>query len=83
MEYEQIKVELPHPALRHQFATRSSTVWHSWLADTKVRTERGPVGLQRPSAENGENTDVVDTVISNVLRDLPISRNHPLKSAGD
>ena len=24
MECEQIKVELPHPALRHQFATRSS-----------------------------------------------------------
>jgi hypothetical protein len=30
-----------------------------------------------------KNTDFVDTIISNVLRDLPFSRNQPLKSADD
>ena len=39
--------------------------------------------LQPPSNRNVKNIDLVDTMILNVLRNLPISRNHPLKSAND
>jgi hypothetical protein len=38
---------------------------------------------QTPQNRNLENTDLVDTVISKVLRDLPFSRNQPLKSADE
>jgi hypothetical protein len=43
-------------------------------------------GLQSPQAprnRNLKNTDFVDIMISEVLRDLPFSQNHPLKSADD
>jgi hypothetical protein len=38
---------------------------------------------QTPQNRNFKNTDFVDTIVSKVLRDLPFSRNQPLKSADD
>jgi hypothetical protein len=38
---------------------------------------------QNPTTEIKKKTDVIDIVISNVLRDLSFSRNQPLKSADD
>jgi hypothetical protein len=46
----------------------------------------GAVGLQPPETtqnQNSKNTDSVHTAISEVLRDVPFSRNQPLKSADD
>jgi hypothetical protein len=43
-------------------------------------------GLQRPQFpenRNLKNTDFVDTMTSNVLRDFPFNRNQPLKPADD
>jgi hypothetical protein len=36
-----------------------------------------------PKPEIKKNTDIVDIIISKVLRDFPFSRNQPLKSADD
>jgi len=36
---------------------------------------------QTPQNRNFEDKDYVDTMLSEVLRDLPFSRNQPLKSA--
>jgi len=36
---------------------------------------------QTPQNRNFKNKDYVDTMLSEVLRDLPFSRNQPLKSA--
>jgi len=58
-------------------------VCHVRLIDTQARTESGPAGLQPRLIQNEENTGFVDTVISNVLRDLPVSRKQQLNSAGD
>jgi hypothetical protein len=47
---------------------------------------RGAAKLQPPQApqnRNLNNTDFVDIMISEVLRDFPFSRNQPLKSADD
>jgi hypothetical protein len=38
---------------------------------------------QNSQNRNFKNTDFVDIMISKVLRDLPFSRNQPLKSADD
>jgi hypothetical protein len=38
---------------------------------------------QTPENRNLKNTDFVDIMVSNVLRNLPFSRNQPLKSADD
>jgi hypothetical protein len=38
---------------------------------------------QTPEDQNLKNTDFVDFMISKILRDFPISRNQPLKSADD
>jgi hypothetical protein len=38
---------------------------------------------QTPKNQNLKNTIFVDIIISKVLRDLPVSRNQPLKSADD
>jgi hypothetical protein len=38
---------------------------------------------QTPENQNLKNTDLVDIMISNVLRDLLFSRNQPLKSTDD
>jgi hypothetical protein len=48
--------------------------------------EGGAAGLQPPQTpqiRNFKNTDFVYITISIVLRDLPFSRNQPLKSADD
>jgi hypothetical protein len=37
--------------------------------------------LQTPQNPNLKNTDLVDIMISKVLRDFPFSRNQPLESA--
>jgi hypothetical protein len=52
------------------------------------RTQRGLPGCSLPSPPpppnpNLKNTDYVEAKISSVLRDLPISRDQPLKSADD
>jgi hypothetical protein len=39
--------------------------------------------LKTPSNRNLKTRDFVDTMILNVLRYLPFSRNQPLKLAGD
>jgi hypothetical protein len=46
---------------------------------------RGSAGLQPSQTPQNRDlkTDFVDTMISEVLRELPFSRNQPLKSAGD
>ena len=43
----------------------------------------GFAALQDTSWNRKKNTYFVDTIISNVLHDLPLSRNQPLKSADD
>jgi hypothetical protein len=46
----------------------------------------GAVGLELPPYSpnrNLKNTDFVDILLSKVLRDLPFSRNQPLKSPDD
>jgi hypothetical protein len=43
----------------------------------------GTASLQPPSTLNLKNTDFVDIMVLNVLRDLPMGRNQPLKSADD
>jgi hypothetical protein len=52
------------------------------------RTLGGAAGLQPPQTPQKpkfkkKNTDFVDIMISKALRDLPFSRNQPLKSADD
>jgi hypothetical protein len=51
-------------------------------------TKKGDAGLEPPPPPKHpkpklKKTDFVDTMISNVLRDLPFSRNKPLKSTDD
>jgi hypothetical protein len=48
-------------------------------------TQEGGGGLQpgRTPGIGKKNTYFVDTIISSVLHDLPLSRNQPLKSADD
>jgi len=58
-------------------------VCHVRLTDTQAHTESGPAGMQPLLIKNEEHRGLVDTVISNVLRDLPVNRNQSLKSAGD
>jgi hypothetical protein len=36
-----------------------------------------------PPSQNLKNTDFVDMMLSNVLYDLPLNQNQPLKSADD
>jgi hypothetical protein len=43
----------------------------------------GATGLQPFQNQNLKNTHFVDIMISKVLRDLPFSRNQPLKSADE
>jgi hypothetical protein len=45
----------------------------------------GGAGLQHPPnpRKPKKKTDIVDIMISKVLRDLPFNRNQPLKSADD
>jgi hypothetical protein len=49
------------------------------------RTQWGAAGLQPPQTpqNRNKNTHFVDITISNVICDLPFSRNQPLKSADD
>ena len=51
--------------------------------DTLKGAPSGGWGVCRATAPNWnfKNTDFVDTMMLNVLRDLPISQNQPLKSA--
>jgi hypothetical protein len=49
----------------------------------QARRQRGAAGLYSPHITLLKTTDFVDTMITNVLRDLPFSRNQPLKSADD
>jgi hypothetical protein len=42
-----------------------------------------PPPTKPPQSRNLKNTDFVDIMIPKVLRDLPFSRNQPLKSADD
>ena len=44
---------------------------------------RAVAPLKAPKLKLKKNTDFVDITISKVLRDLPFSRNQPLKSADD
>jgi hypothetical protein len=79
MECEQIKVELRSSS----FYIRSSVCsLKSGMLKfvTKCAHQKGTVGRQPPAIQNVENADFVDT-ISNVLRDLTVSQNQPLKSA--
>jgi hypothetical protein len=40
-------------------------------------------GHPKPQNRFFKNTDFVDIIMSNVLRDVPFSRNQPLKSVDD
>jgi hypothetical protein len=78
MEMRMIKVRTPdHPG-------RSESVYR--LCCTGAHTGGGGYRaanpLQTHQNRNLKNTDFVD-IISKLLRDLPFSRNQPLKSADD
>ena len=80
MEYEQIKVELRSSS----FYIRSSVCSQksgTLKFVTKCANQKGTVGRQPPAIRNVENVGFVYTMISNVLRDLTVSQNQPLKSA--
>jgi hypothetical protein len=47
------------------------------------RTQGGLQSPKPPKTKLKKKTDIVDTTISNVLRDFPFSQNQPLKSADD